>query len=311
MPAPPFMFYRFTIGVVLTLLVGFVSGADAAPSRPLNDSAQGPIAKTQAIESLKKARDLEQEEIIKIEKEMKLKVSETQVYQVGALNSTAERAQESRWFNYGENLRQLSAKRQEALSKQKMLDQLMFEIDSKWNGQALRSFLEHSFLDMSLGELTDLSPEINRALFYSYMSVAIREVPERTEDLISFLIGYMNFSSVSKPRPPNTFMNSRNYSNGSKSMTAQPSKSESISQMVEKRLKVVEEMRSANANAPDKISSKKLDSKSEQNTDSGSDEEEDFDHSKIIKPKESDKLKPSAAIINFAPERVSELLIKD
>lgn len=301
----------------------------ASPNHIVNDSAQGPLAKTQALENLKKARDNQQDEILKIEKEMKLRISETQTFQV---KSDQERTLESKWFNYGESLRILSLKRQEALLKQKMIDQLMFEIDSKWNGQALRTFLEHSFLDMSLGELTDLTPEINRALFYTYMSVAIREVPEKTEDLIGFLIGYMNFSSVSKPRTPLAYLNTRNYSNGQKSVTAKALKSESISQLVEKRLKVVEEFHSSNSKGADSAGeqnslratikpSQKSTPKSkdkgyekavpQKTSESDENDTENPDDAKLIRPEDSEQSKPSALIINFAPEKVSEVLLKN
>ncbi len=316
--------FLFSLALALCLLFP-PQPALASTLQFVTDSSQGPLAKTQALESLKRARDIQQESISKIEKELKKKLAETQTFQVNASSVAQEHALESRWFNYGDDLGSLSIKRQEALLKQKLLDQLMFEIDSKWNGQGFRSFLEHSFLDMSFGELTDSNPEISRALFYSYMSVAVREIPEKTEDLIGFLIGYMNFSSVSKPRPPTSYMNSRNYLNGSKSMTANSLKSETISQLVEKRLKVVDEMRASNAltdgqnsgKSPiknkvknkDKNMSKHLSKSSEESLDSNQDE--DSNESKIINPKESDKLKPSAQIINFAPNKVNEVLIKN
>ena len=115
------------------------------------------------------------------------------------------------------------------------------------------------------------------------------------------VVGYMNFSSISKPRLPLAYSNTRNYSNGSKSVTAHSIKAEAISQLVEKRLKIVEEMRASNAKPADKNAEKR----------SGAEDEEDFDESKVIRPKESDKLKPNASIINIAPDRVSEILIKN
>ncbi len=266
----------------------------------VNDSAQGPLAKSKAIETLKKAQDAAQEELAKVDKDLKAKVTETQTYQVSANNTSQERAVENRWFSYSESLSVLSGRRQESLQKQKVLNQIMFEIDSKWNGQGMRTFLEHTFMDLSLNEMTDDNPEVNRALFYTYLSVAMRELPEKAEDLIGFMVGYINFSGISKPKPPLAFVNSRNYSNGSKSVTARSTKSEAISELVERRMKVVEELRASN-------------SKLEDDKNSSDAQEEGFDESKVIKPKASDKLKPSASatIINIAPNRVSEVLMKD
>ena len=280
--------------------------AESLAFRLVNDSAQGPIAKAQALETLKKARDFQKEELAKVDKELKSKVTETLSYRVNAANQSQERGIESSWFNYSESLSVLTSKRQEALLKQKLIDQIMFEIDTKWNGQGMRSFLEHSFLDMSFAELTDSDTEVNRAVFLSYMSVAIREIPEKTDDLISFLIGYINFSSVSKPKAPIAYNNSRSYANGTKSMTASAARADSISQLVEKRMRILEEMRASSAKQPAEKNFNKL------NPDRfHSDQEEDFDDSKILRPKESDKSRPSAAIINFEPKMLSEVLIKN
>jgi hypothetical protein len=256
----------------------------------LNDAAHGPLAKTQALETLKKARELQKDQLIKLDQEIKAKIAETQPMQIASGSLAQERAFENKFQTYTENLRALSLKRSELVLKQKFIDQLMFQIDSKWNGQAMRAFLEHSLLDMSLSEMTDTATNLNQAIFDSYSSIAIREIPEPTEDLINFTIAYMNFASISKPRSPAQFINVRNYSNGVKSVTAKISKTEGINKLVERRLKVIDELKSSDKNE----SNEKSD---EQN--------EEYEQSKAARPK------PSGMIINLSPNKVSEMIWKN
>ena len=195
--------------------------------------------------------------------------------------------------SYAETLRNLSAKRAELLGKQKLLDQLAFQIDSKWNGSEMRTFLERTLLDMALGEMTDPSVNLNQALFYSYASIAVREIPEPTEDLIKFTIAYLQFSGLAKPRSPLAFINVRNYSNGTKSVTVKFTKADGISKLVERRLKVIEEMKADNTSGKEDSPEKK------------DERTEEFDETKNVHPK------PTGQIINFAPHKVSELILKN
>jgi len=279
--------------VFLFLATFYVTSPSFAESQSLviNDSARGPLAKSKALDQLKKTRETQSEQIAKLDQEIKTKISETQNIHMALESASQERAFDNKLQAYVENLNSFAAKRSELLLRQKLVDQIIFQIDTKWNGQGLRGFLEHIFLDMALSEMTDEAPDVVHATFYSYMSVALREMPEPTEDLISFMIGYMNYSSISKPRSPLSYMSLRNYSNGTTSVTARAAKADSINQLIEKRLKIVEELKTSPAK----------DSANETNKE----QEESFDETKMIRTKTSDKMKPSAAIINFAPSKLS------
>ncbi len=282
--------YSSHLFLCLALVWGAPARAVDSQNMILNDAAHGPLAKNQALEILKKTRDSQKEQITKIDQDLKAKIAETQTMQISSGSLAQERAFENKFQSYTESLRGLSTKRSELLLKQKFIDQLMFQIDSKWNGSTMRTFLEHSFLEMALSEMTDPATNLNQAIFDSYLSVAVREIPEPTEDLINFTIAYMNFASISKPRSPVQFVNIRNYSNGTKSVTAKLSKTEGIHKLVERRLKVIDELKGSEKN---------------ERNDKDDDQKEEFDESKTLRSK------PSGMIINLAPNKVSEMIWKN
>lgn len=136
-----------------------------------------------------------------------------------------------------DSLEVLNDRRAELIARRTFIDQLILQIDSKWTQQPLQSFLEHQLLEMARTDLIDTTGSEPRLWkFFTYLSVVIREIPEPREDLLSFIEGYMNFSSVLAPKSPLEFLASRNYSNGGVSISAQPATHEGAGDGLEKKL---------------------------------------------------------------------------
>jgi hypothetical protein len=150
-------------------------------------------------------------------------------------------------------LSHLQTQREEFLLRRDFMDQLIFQIDSKYGTQGAALFLERTLLDMAITELTASSPSKNELWrFYTYLSIAIREIPEPREDLLAFMAGYMDFSSLRSPKSPLVYLSSRHYTNGAISQSARPVRREDVGSLVENRLKELSLSGSIRAAEPDK-----------------------------------------------------------
>lgn len=237
----------------------------------LNENAKASLAKSQALQDLKNFQNTTKEQISKLDQDIKdiiysskqfslptssrdqfRGLSENSLFQAwdktkptGSLNSTKnqEKLSEAKLQQILNNTKILIQKRSELVAKQKFIDQLIFQIDSKWNQQNLRSFLENSFLEMALNESLGSDPDLQYNQFLIYSSISVREIPEPSEDLISFILAYTNYSSVSSPKSPLGFAAERSYSNGLKSTNARPTKLENLNNLIESRLKIIKDLK--------------------------------------------------------------------
>lgn len=127
---------------------------------------------------------------------------------------------------------ELARKKNETNARREIFDRLIFTIDTKWTDQPLQPFLEQQFLEMAASELGDgRDGKLWKAL--TYLSIAVREVPEPREDIISVIEGYMNFTDILTPKTPAEFMASRDYTNGSESASAKPTSRDSVGDGIE------------------------------------------------------------------------------
>jgi hypothetical protein len=115
---------------------------------------------------------------------------------------------------------ELNKKRAELNARREIVDRLIFQVDSKWDGKSpLKDFLATTFIEMAS---TDLSDGRDNRLWkeFTYLSMVMREVPEKNEDIVALFEGYLNFSNVLEPKTPAEFVASRNYTNGLESAQA-------------------------------------------------------------------------------------------
>lgn len=175
--------------------------------------------------------------ISEIDTKIKLKLKETLDVKVteDAVNS------EIRINKFQESMESLEKRRREALERSQFLDRLIFAVDTKWNADSLKAFTEKALLDMASAEInqTDTKAPSNLWKFASYLSVAVRELPEPKEDLISFIDNYLEYSTILDPKSPTAFAQARSYTNGVKSEAAHSMSQEDLGDGVEKKLRVV------------------------------------------------------------------------
>ncbi|MCC7404995.1 MAG: hypothetical protein IT288_11415 [Bdellovibrionales bacterium] len=140
-----------------------------------------------------------------------------------------------------EEMEVLILQRRERLLRQEFLDRLVFQIDSKFQGGDIREFLHQVFLEMSLTEASSGASDTSLWRFLTYLSLAIKTLPERGENLISFVEGYMEFSTISKPVRPDQFVSLRHYTNGTHSQPAEQAVDKTeVGDAVESRLEQYE-----------------------------------------------------------------------
>ncbi|MBX3021321.1 MAG: hypothetical protein KF799_06540 [Bdellovibrionales bacterium] len=132
-----------------------------------------------------------------------------------------------------------SAKREHTL-RQEFLDRLIFQIDTKFAGGDLRAFLERSLTDMAKVDAVSSANETGLWKFMKYAADAVRRLPEKKENVLAFLEGYMT-KSVSNPLRPEDYLSARNYTNGSKSEEGSPLSREDVGAIADRRLQELNE----------------------------------------------------------------------
>jgi hypothetical protein len=133
----------------------------------------------------------------------------------------------------------LVADRKEARLRRQFYDQVIFSVDTKWTSLPLREFLEKEFISRAQNDIAADDRDDQIAAdplwkFYTYLSVAIRDLPEPREDLIAFIQGYVAFSSISSPKAPAAYVAQRAYSNGIVSQGARQRNEDELGDGVER-----------------------------------------------------------------------------
>ena len=100
--------------------------------------------------------------------------------------------------------------RVELEARRRIVDQIIFAVDTKWSGADLRSFLETQLLDFAV---TDLS-EPGQGGWWRFLiqaAVSLRETAEPGADPVKFLEAYTSQSGVLQPKSALDVLKSRNY----------------------------------------------------------------------------------------------------
>lgn len=100
--------------------------------------------------------------------------------------------------------------RSELEARRRIVDQIIFSVDTKWNGSNLRGFLEGQLLDLAV---TDLS-EARQGGWWRFLiqaAVSLKETAEPGADPVKFLEAYMAESGVLEPKPAADVLKTRNY----------------------------------------------------------------------------------------------------
>jgi hypothetical protein len=131
---------------------------------------------------------------------------------------------------------QLKTAQLEHQMRQEFLDRLIHQVDMNFRGGDLRAFLQKALVEMAkIDAIT--SAQSGHALwkFLRYSADAIRSLPEQKENILAFLEGYMN-RSVSNPIPPQDYLASRNYTNGTQSEMGNTMTAEAAGSIADERI---------------------------------------------------------------------------
>jgi hypothetical protein len=197
------------------------------------------LTKPEVITKLKTLQEKQTQALDANDKSMKKLLQESQGIRIdGNDQILSERQLQS----LNKRLTALVAEKDELQMRYDFIGQLIFQVDSKWSSQPLATFLEQQLLDMAVTDLNSASAPGKPALwrFYTYLSIAIREIPEKREDLVAFLDGYLEYSSIQQPKSPAQYLNTRQYTNGAVNQTARPVNRDTLEATVDKKLKALE-----------------------------------------------------------------------
>lgn len=149
-------------------------------------------------------------------------------------SSLSSKIEEPQSGNFEQEIAQLRASKREHALRQEFLDRLIFQVDMKFRDGDLRQFMEVTLVDMAK---TDVAAQADSGLwkFLRYAADAVHRIPERKENVLAFLEGYMS-RSISNPVRPEEYLASRNYTNGSKSESGSPMKREEAGELADRRL---------------------------------------------------------------------------
>lgn len=126
--------------------------------------------------------------------------------------------------------------RQEHLLRREFIDRLIFQIDTRFKGGDLRAFLSERLVEMAKADLLENQGGQRLWKQMSHLSQALRDLPERGENLIGFIDGYLKNSSFKKPLRADEYLQSRDYTNGREHVAAAPAPKDQVGEMVESRL---------------------------------------------------------------------------
>lgn len=104
----------------------------------------------------------------------------------------------------------IDSDRVELDAQRRIVDQLIFAVDTKWSGADLRAFLETQLLDLAV---TDLS-EPGQGGWWKFLiqaSISLREIAEPGCDPVKFLESYTVESGVLEPKSAFDVLKARKY----------------------------------------------------------------------------------------------------
>ena len=122
-------------------------------------------------------------------------------------------------------IQNLDQDRIELDARRRIVDQLIFALDTKWSGRDLKAFIEMQLMEMATIDLDSDLNDPRRGEWWRFLlqsSVALREIAEPNEDPIAFFESYMKFSQVLEPRNVIDFLLERAYV-GERSLEAEAS----------------------------------------------------------------------------------------
>jgi hypothetical protein len=135
----------------------------------------------------------------------------------------------------------LQSEKHEHLLRQEFLDRLIFQVDTKYTTGTPRDFVEHALIDMAkvdAGSAATVDNGEGLWKFLKFASDAIHRLPEKKENVVAFIEGYMSHS-IANPILPEAYLATRNYSNGAVSEQGRPASREVVGAFADRRLQQI------------------------------------------------------------------------
>src|SRR5690606_31835443 len=124
-------------------------------------------------------------------------------------------------------------------------NRLIHKVQTRYSGTNLKAFLTPTLLEMARVEATIPTSSPRLVRFLTYLAKAVEQVPERTEDTLDFIEGYVNFSTISQPTRPFEYLSHRDYTNGPHSESAKSVRPDEVGDLVEEQLQKLEAMQAS------------------------------------------------------------------
>lgn len=197
--------------------------ANAVTSRAVRTATSEKL-KPEVLSRLKTLQSQHAQEITNLDEQIRKRLLDSRSIDLsqGALKLSSRKLKD-----ITSSVETLTARRTEMVARREVWERLAFAIESKWTNQPLGPLLEAEAMEIAL---RDLSEGLDTRLwkFMTYLSVALREIPDPREDVINVMEGYMSYAGVVDPKTPAEFLADRQYTSGSLSFTANPMSRDTI-----------------------------------------------------------------------------------
>jgi hypothetical protein len=157
--------------------------------------------------------------------------------------------EESQAANLDEDVNRLKTTLKEHLERQEFWDRVIFQIDTRFVGGDIREFLQSRLVEMAKVEASSPSSE-NLWKVFRYTADVLKSLPERKDDVIAVIEGYVRSTNPADPANPSTYLSQQNYTNGTHSETARTMSKEEVGELAERRLQQLDATQAAQAAQP-------------------------------------------------------------
>lgn len=116
------------------------------------------------------------------------------------------------------------------------IDRLIFYFDHKYTGANEKDFVMKTISELVKNEASQSQPNISLWSFLNNLRAAIDSHHEPQNSLISFIGVYLDYSTITSPKPVSGFQYSKDYSDGSFSESAKSTSLQQVGMEVEKKM---------------------------------------------------------------------------
>ena len=186
------------------------------------------LSSPEALNYVQKLIDINNKKITDIAAELNNSLKSQSELELSRLDADRER--------FSDHINSLIRLRKEFLLRQDFYDRLKLQIEKYYRGKSLEVLLVNRLEFMLKVELKSQDTHQGLWQFMHYLRTALLKIPERNENPLAFVEGYIDFSSISRPKTPNEFLKSRDYINTYSTQKANDVKRTDVGQKLEDSL---------------------------------------------------------------------------